>query len=72
MASLGLGASGFAFLGGLSRFRSLFVVFTGSLLLAGYWFMEKQSPSRASKIIYWSSAVLAILALYLPKILTLL
>jgi methionyl-tRNA synthetase len=71
LASLGLGASGFAFLGGLSKYRSLFVIFTGILLAAGYWLMESKKPSKSSKIVYWISAVLAIFMLYLPTILSL-
>jgi methionyl-tRNA synthetase len=71
LASLGLGASGFAFLGGLSKYRSLFVILTGIMLAAGYWLMESKKTSKSSKIVYWISAVLAIFMLYLPTILSL-
>jgi FtsH-binding integral membrane protein len=71
LASLGLGASGFAFLGGLSKYRSLFVILTGIMLAAGYWLMESKNTSKSSKIVYWISAVLAIFMLYLPTILSL-
>jgi methionyl-tRNA synthetase len=70
LASLGLGASGFAFLGGLSKYRSLFVVLTGIALATGYWLMDSRKTSKSSKIVYWISAVLAILMLYLPTILS--
>lgn len=72
MASLGLGATGFAFLGGFSKYRSIFIVLTGVLLAVGYWLMESKSTSKSGKIVYWLSVVLAILMLYLPTILNLL
>jgi methionyl-tRNA synthetase len=71
LASLGLGASGFAFLGGLSKYRSLFVILTGIMLAAGYWLMDSKKTSKSSKIIYWISALIAVIMLYLPTILSL-
>jgi hypothetical protein len=66
-----LGASGFAFLGGLSKYRSLFVVLTGIMLAAGYWLMDSKKTTKSSKIIYWISALIAVIMLYLPTILSL-
>jgi methionyl-tRNA synthetase len=71
LASLGLGASSFAFLGGLSKYRSLFVVLTGIMLAAGYWLMDSKKTSKSGKIIYWISALIAVIMLYLPTILSL-
>jgi methionyl-tRNA synthetase len=41
------------------------------MLAAGYWLMDSKKTSKSSKIIYWISALIAVIMLYLPTILSL-
>lgn len=69
MASLGLGSVGSAYFANLTKFKPLFVLITGILLYKGYSVMEKKNGSKGTKIFFWISAAVSILALYYPTIL---
>ncbi len=69
MASLGLGSVGSAYFANLTKFKPLFVLITGILLYKGYSVMEKKNASKGTKIFFWISAAVSILALYYPTIL---
>jgi surface polysaccharide O-acyltransferase-like enzyme len=69
LASLGLGSVGSAYFANLTKFKPLFVLITGILLYKGYSVMEKKNASKGTKIFFWISAAVSILALYYPTIL---
>lgn len=69
MASLGLGSVGSAYFANLTKFKPLFVLITGILLYKGYSVIEKKNASKGTKIFFWISAAVSILALYYPTIL---
>lgn len=69
MASLGLGSVGSAYFANLTKFKPLFVLITGILLYKGYSVIEKKNASKGTKIFFWISAAISILALYYPTIL---
>lgn len=69
MASLGLGSVGSAYFSNLTQYKPIFVLITGILLYKGYSVIEKKNASRGTKIFFWISAVISILALYYPTIL---
>jgi len=41
------------------------------MLAAGYWLMDSKKANKSCKIVYWVSAAIAVLMLYLPTILSL-
>ena len=69
LASLGLGSVGTAYFASMSKYKPLFTIITGVLLYWSYSIMEKKKPSKANKIVFSLSAVVAILILYYPTIL---
>ena len=69
MASLGLGSVGTAYFSNLTKYKPIFVIITGILLYKSYGMIEKNNSGKATRIIFWVSATLAILALYYPTIL---
>ncbi|WP_409227937.1 hypothetical protein [Gudongella sp. SC589] len=69
MASLGLGSVGTAYFANLTKYKPIFVIITGFLLYKSYSLIEKNNAGKTTKIIFWISAALAILALYYPTIL---
>ncbi|WP_422486912.1 hypothetical protein [Gudongella sp. DL1XJH-153] len=69
MASLGLGSVGTAYFANLTKYKPIFVIITGILLYITYSRIEKKNAGKTTRIIFWVSAALAILALYYPTIL---
>lgn len=69
LASLGLGTVGFAYFSNLTKYKPLFVILTAVLLYISYSTIEKKKAGKKSKIIFWISAILAILLIYYPTIL---
>lgn len=68
MASLGLGV-GSAYLANLTKYKPLFVIITGVMLYKSYSIIEKKNAGKGTRIIFWTSAILSVLILYLPTIL---
>lgn len=69
LASLGLGSIGTAYFANLTKYKPLFVVITGFLIYYAYSNIEKKNATKATKIIFWVSAAIAIFVLYYPTIL---
>lgn len=69
LASLGLGTIGVTYFSGLTKYKPLFIILTAILLYWSYSIIEKKNSNRITRIIFWISAVLAILMAYLPTIL---
>lgn len=69
MASLGLGSVGSAYFSNLTQYKPIFVLITGILLYKGYCVIEEKNASKGTKIFFWISAAISILALYYPTIL---
>lgn len=68
LAPLGLGALGSAYFANMGRFKPLFTVITVALL---YWsftiiYNKDRKSSMVTKIIFWISAILSLIILYLP------
>lgn len=72
MASLGLGTAGSAYFANLTKYKPIFVLITGILLYKSYSIIEKKNAGKGTRIFFWLSAAIAILALYYPTILRLL
>lgn len=71
LASLGLGTVGSAYFANLTKYKPIFVVITGLLIYKSYTIIEKKNASKNTKILFWASSIIAILALYYPTILRL-
>jgi len=71
LASLGLGTIGTAYLSNLTKYKPIFVIVTAILMYWSYSLIEKRNSNRTTKIIFWISAVVSILILYYPTILSL-
>lgn len=68
LATLGLGSIGTAYFSNLTKYKPIFVVITGIMIYWAYSIMEKNRANKKTKIIFWLSTVLSILALYSPNI----
>ena len=71
LASLGLGTIGVAFFSNLTKYKPVFVILTAILIYWSYSLIEKRNSSKGTKIIFWVSAILAVLIIYYPNILRL-
>lgn len=69
MASLGLGTAGSAYFANLTKYKPIFVLITGILIYKSYTIIEKRNAGKGTRIFFWVSAVIAVLALYYPTIL---
>ena len=56
----------------MTRYKPLFVILTLGLLYWSYSILEKKGSSKATKVIFWIAAVIAIIIMYLPNIIRLL
>ena len=68
LASLGLGTIGTAYLSNITKYKTIFVIVTAILMYWSYSLIEKRNSSKATKIIFWISAIVSILILYYPNI----
>jgi len=71
LGALGLGTVGLSFFSRLSPYRNIFILITGVILFVSYRIIEKNKVSNTSKIIFWLSAIISILILYSPTLITL-
>ena len=68
LAPLGLGALGSAYFANMTKYKPLFVVLTVGMLYWSYTIIEKKKSNKATKIIFWFAAIIAIFIMYLPNI----
>lgn len=68
LASLGLGTIGTAYLSNIVKYKPVFVIMTAILMYWVYNLIEKRNSNKTTKIIFWISAILAILIMYYPAI----
>lgn len=71
LASLGLGTIGSAYFSNLTKYKPIFVILTAVMLYWSYTLIEKRNSSKATKMIFWISAVFSVFILYYPTILRL-
>ncbi|MGI6382635.1 MAG: hypothetical protein ACOXZT_05355 [Tissierellaceae bacterium] len=69
MVPLGLGAIGSAYFSNMTKYKPLFVLLTAGLFILSYRLIEKNNSSRATRIIFWVSALISVLIIYSPTIL---
>ena len=70
LAPLGLGAVGSAYFANMTKYKPLFVILTAGLLYWFYSIIEKKKSSKMNKIIFWLAAIISILIIYLPNIIS--
>jgi hypothetical protein len=71
LASLGLGTLGFASFANLTKYKPFFVIITAVMLYFSYSIIERNNSGKLTRVIFWISAVLSVLILYSPNILSL-
>ena len=71
LAPLGLGALGSAYFANMTRFKPLFVLITAGLLYWAFSIIDKKNSNKMTKILFWISAIISIVIIYLPNILNL-
>lgn len=70
LASLGLGSIGVSYFSNLTKYKPVFTIITALLLYKSYSLIEKKKAGKTAKVFFWISAIISILILYYPFILS--